>query len=69
MSFIDELKKSQEEDKKQIIARRDKMGPYMGDPCPNCGRIRLMKGKDGGTRCEKCAWWVEANTYDYELYG
>lgn len=45
-----------------------KCGPYTGDECPNCGRIRVMKGKDKKRRCEKCCWCIEDKEYDNAFY-
>ena len=67
MSFLESLKESQEEDKKSIERYLSKMGPYTGEQCPNCGRTRIMLGKDGKHRCEKCAWNVEDSKYDGDL--
>lgn len=49
--------------------QRLKMGDYANPPdgCPNCSRHRVMKGVDGNHRCEKCAWCIEDNDYDYDF--
>ena len=47
--------------------RRKVASFYTGANCPNCNRNRLMKGEDGKSRCEKCAWCVEDNEYDFEF--
>jgi tRNA(Ile2) C34 agmatinyltransferase TiaS len=67
MSFLDSLKESQEEDLKEIERYTSKLGPYTGDQCPTCGRTRIMLGKDGKHRCEKCTWCVEDFKYDGDL--
>lgn len=42
---------------------------YTGEPCPNCGRLRLEKYDKGYTICEKCQWCIELDRYimDYEF--
>lgn len=40
---------------------------YTGEPCPNCGRIRLEKYENGKRVCEKCGWCPEDQEYiDYD---
>lgn len=50
-------------------AQVEKMGDYDNPPegCPHCGRHRVMSGNDGKHRCEKCAWCIEDNEYDFDL--
>ena len=55
-----------EEERFQRI--KEKYGDYHPGPCPNCGRYRLMEGKDGKRRCEKCHWCIEDNDYDLEMW-
>jgi hypothetical protein len=45
-----------------------KCGDYTGDDCPNCKASPLMRGNDGKSRCGKCAWCVEDDNYDSELF-
>lgn len=45
-----------------------KCGDFTGEDCPNCKKARLMRGNDGKSRCEQCAWCVEDANYDSELY-
>jgi hypothetical protein len=40
-----------------------------GEACPNCKRVRVMRGEDGNRRCEKCAWCIEEKSYDPDLVG
>ena len=37
----------------------EEMGAYTGDPCPNCGRVRMLKI---GV-CDKCYWDLSTGTY------
>lgn len=62
MSFYDREK---EESKEQEIIRlwRPATNHYTGEPCPNCGRNRLMLCNNGKTRCEKCNWIVDDKEY------
>lgn len=43
---------------------------YIGEPCPNCGRVRVIAYSGGKHICQKCNWCVEDKTYidwdDYE---
>lgn len=42
---------------------------YVGEPCPNCGRVRVIAYSGGKHICEKCAWCVEDNEYfDWDQY-
>ena len=40
---------------------------YVGEPCPNCGRVRVRHwGCCGKHICEKCNWCIEDNAYYFE---
>ena len=42
---------------------------YIGEPCPNCGRVRVIAYSGGKHICEKCAWCIEDNEYfDWARY-
>ena len=48
---------------------KEKYGDYdYASLCPNCNRNRIMTGKDGKHRCEKCHWCIEDNDYDLEMW-
>lgn len=51
----------------RIDAKRGLEG-CTGEECPNCQRVRVELGQDGKRRCWKCAWCIEENGYDYELF-
>ena len=36
---------------------------YTGEPCPNCGRVRVEEYSGGKHICEKCNWCVEDEEY------
>ena len=64
--FKDILDQENIECTETIERNRSKEGDYTDDECPNCGRSRIMKGDDKKRRCEKCAWCIEDNIYDYD---
>lgn len=37
---------------------------YESQSCPNCGRTRVAKRKNGKRICEKCCWDIDENAYD-----
>ena len=39
---------------------------YIGEACPNCGRVRVEKWSCGKCICEKCHWCIEDGAYYYE---
>ena len=39
---------------------------YTGEPCPNCGRVRVQKWSCGKHICEKCNYCIEDDKYYYE---
>lgn len=43
---------------------------YSNMPCPNCGRVRLIRHENGKSYCEKCQWSPEEGRYvdDEEIY-
>ena len=42
---------------------------YVPDPCPNCGRIRVMKFSNRNHICEKCNWIIGDEEYfDWDEY-
>ena len=63
----DQLEADYQREQQHNDRQRDKFGDYTGDDCTNCGRVRVMTGKDGKHRCEKCAWCVEDKGYDHEF--
>lgn len=69
MNLGEDFGREQEERQKWLTVQRDKCGDYTGEPCanPQCGRERVMLGKDGKRRCEKCAWCLEDNGYDFDF--
>jgi len=69
MTIASEIKKTQDEEHEIRERNRKKMGPYIEESCPHCGRQRVMTGDDGKHRCEKCCWCVEDNNYDDEFSG
>jgi ribosomal protein L37AE/L43A len=36
---------------------------YTGTACPNCGRYRLERYKNGKEICEKCQWCPQEQQY------
>ena len=36
---------------------------YTGEPCPNCGRLRVERYKSGLEICEKCNWCEQTKSY------
>lgn len=64
--FIDEWRKGEAAAEAERQAQIEKMGDYDNPPdgCPNCGRQRVMIGRDGKHRCEKCCWCIEDGEYD-----
>lgn len=67
-SFAELIAESQEEDAREFHRWRSKRSSkYTGEDCPNCGRSRVMLGKDKKHRCEKCAWCIEDSNYDRDL--
>ena len=36
---------------------------YTGEPCPNCGRLRVEHYKSGLEICEKCNWCEQTKSY------
>ena len=42
-------------------------GDYIAEPCPNCGRQRVVFDADGRHCCDKCCWCLELGGYDYDL--
>jgi len=53
-TIADTMRETATEEHAAAERRRAKRGPYTGDTCSNCGRIRVMRGDDGKRRCEKC---------------
>lgn len=43
---------------------------YSNMPCPNCGRVRLIRHENGKSYCEKCLWSPEEGRYveDEEIF-
>ena len=39
---------------------------YIGEPCPNCGRLRVERWSCGKDICEKCGWCIQDNDYFVE---
>lgn len=67
MRFSEALVQEQKESDEWLARWRSKYGDYTGDECPNCGRVRVMKGADGKRRCQKCCWCIEDAQYDDDL--
>lgn len=61
------LGREQERRQRWLSEQAAKCGDYINDACPNCNRMRLMRGSDGKHRCEKCCWCVEDRGYDMEF--
>lgn len=36
---------------------------YTGEPCPNCGRLRVERYESGLEICEKCNWCEQTKSY------
>ena len=36
---------------------------YTGNPCPNCGRLRVERYESGLEICEKCNWCEQTKSY------
>jgi len=36
---------------------------YTGEPCPNCGRVRVERYESGLEICEKCNWCEQTKSY------
>ena len=42
---------------------------YILDPCPKCGRLRVIAYSGGKHICEKCNWCIEDGEYfDLDRY-
>ncbi len=39
------------------------LGDYVSGACVNCGRHRVCQCPNGKTRCEKCNWVEQDNSY------
>ena len=39
---------------------------YIGEPCPNCGRLRVERWTCGKDICEKCNWCIQDDDYFFE---
>jgi len=61
MSFMDKVQEQREKDEAERAEWA--LGDYIGEPCPNCNRLRLCKCDNGKHRCEKCNWVPEDKTY------
>lgn len=44
---------------------------YTGEPCENCGRVRVEHYSKGFDVCEKCRWCKQLHRYvdDEEIFG
>ena len=40
-----------------------KLVGYTGEPCPNCGRLRVERYESGLEICEKCNWCEQTKSY------
>jgi ribosomal protein L37AE/L43A len=69
MSIIESIEESHRIDDLERKKRQDKFGNYDNpeNGCPNCGRYRIMIGKDKKHRCEKCSWCLEDKAYDVDM--
>jgi phage/plasmid primase-like uncharacterized protein len=67
MSITDDINKTRTEEEEYLKQQESKCGNYVSGECPECGRRRLILGKDGKRRCEKCCWCVEDKAYDMEF--
>ena len=52
-----------EDNEEQRLIAEWKLGDYVEQDCPNCGRHRLCICDNGKHRCEKCNWCPELGEY------
>ena len=67
MGFAKQISQDQSEESQLQQDQRDKAGNYVTGTCSHCDRQRVMVGVDGKHRCEKCAWCLEDNDFDYDF--
>lgn len=46
--------------------KKGKLLGYIGEPCPNCGRLRVERWSCGKDICEKCSWCIQDDDYFFE---
>ena len=63
MTSIQEILKKLPSAQPTIMRSIGELVGYTGEPCPNCGRLRVERYESGLEICEKCNWCEQTKSY------
>ena len=61
--FMEDVRKMVPTVQPEITRSIGELVGYTGEPCPNCGRLRVERYESGLEICEKCNWCEQTKSY------